>query len=154
MRGFTLIELLITTTIVILLSGASLVTFFNFQKTSEVNSDANNVAERLRTIQTKATAVEIPAACVNGVTSYVANFSGPNLSVTATCPGVGDVVVASLALTLVNSSFLSAGSVTFRSRSVNASDTTICLTGSGNLFKVTVNQAANVSKPTKVAVCP
>lgn len=154
MRGFTLIELLITTTIVILLSGASLVTFFNFQKTSAVNSDANNVAERLRTIQTKATAVEIPAACVNGVTSYVANYSGTSLSVTATCPGVGDVAVASLTLTLVNSSFQSAGSVTFRSRLISAGDATICLTGSGNLFKITVNRAANVSKPTKVAVCP
>ncbi len=157
MRGYTLIELLITVTIVVLLSGASLATFLTYRETSVVNSDANNVADRLRTIQTKATAVEIPATCANGVTGYVASYSDASLTVAAICPGiVGNVPLADLTLPLVNSTFTSDGSVTFQSRTISASEATICLTGSGNFFKIEVNQAANVSKPTKVteAECP
>lgn len=150
--GFTLIELLITSTIIIVLSGASVATFLNYRDRSSANTDASNVAERLRTIQTKATAVEIPVGCTT-VTNYVVTYSGSGLSVTATCPGVGSVAVGSLALSLTIGVFQSAGSVTFDSRTISATAATINICGSKFLFTVTVNKAANVSKPVYAGGC-
>lgn len=155
-RGFTLIELLISVTIIILLSGTSLVAFVNYREVRSVSDEANAVAERLRTIQIKATAVEVPVECVNGVTNYKVTYGGTSLSVVATCPGVVDTAIGNLTLSLAGSVFQNSGTIIFDSRSVSALaiPADICLGGSGNIYKITVNQAANVSRPAKVAVCP
>ncbi|HLE50070.1 MAG TPA: prepilin-type N-terminal cleavage/methylation domain-containing protein [Patescibacteria group bacterium] len=145
--GFTLIELLVTMTIVILLSGTALATFLNYQQRRQAQEDAANVADRLRTVQIKATAVEIPAGC-SSVTNYTVTFEATGLAVAATCPGVGSVAVAGLALTLTNSVFQSSPfTITFDSRTVSASPRTINICGNSNLYQVTVNEAANVSRP-------
>lgn len=149
--GFTLIELLVTMTIVILLSGTALATFLNYQQRRQAQEDAANVADRLRTVQIKATAVEIPAGC-SSVTNYTVTFEATGLAVAATCPGVGSVAVAGLALTLTNSVFQSSPfTITFDSRTVSASPRTINICGNSNLYQVTVNEAANVSRPVFVA---
>ena len=145
--GFTLIELLVTMTIVILLSGTALATFLNYQQRRQAQEDAANVADRLRTVQIKATAVEIPAGC-SSVTNYTVTFEATGLAVAATCPGVGSVAVAGLALTLTNSVFQSSPfTITFDSRTVSASPRTINICGNGNRYQVSVNEAANVSRP-------
>lgn len=146
MKGFTLIELLITTTIVIVLSGASVATFLDYRDRNAANNDANAVAERLRTVQVKATATEIPSGCTT-VSDYVVSYNGANLTVTVTCPGVGSVAVPSLDLTLASSVFQSAGSVIFNSRTVSASGAAINICGNRKLFAVTVGSSGNVSKP-------
>ena len=149
--GFTLIELLVAMTIVILLSGTALATFLNYQQRRQAQEDAANVADRLRTVQIKATAVEIPAGC-SSVTNYTVTFEATGLAVAATCPGVGSVAVAGLALTLTNSVFQSSPfTITFDSRTVSASPRTINICGNSNLYQVTVNEAANVSRPVFVA---
>lgn len=145
-RGFTLIELLVTVTIILLFSGMSVVTFLDYRDRSAANNDAEAVAERLRTIQTKATAVEIPVDCTT-VTNYVASYSGSNLTVTATCPGVGSVAVPSLSLTLVNSLFGNSGTITFDSRTVAATGAAVNVCGNKKLFTITVGNSANVGKP-------
>lgn len=152
-KGYTLIELLVVATIIILLSGTALVTFTNYRERRAVQVDANAVAERLRTIQTKATAVEIPSGCTT-VTSYVVTLSGANLTAEAVCPGVGSVAIPSLSLTMASSTFGANSTITFSSRTVTANAVTLCISGNNNTFKVEVNAAANVSKPTYSAVCP
>lgn len=144
--GFTLIELLVTVTIVLLFSGVSVVTFLDYRDRNAANNDASAVAERLRTIQIKATAVEIPAGCTT-VSNYVVNYSGANLTVTATCPGLGSVAISSLSLSLVNSLFGNSGTITFDSRTVVATGAVINICGNKKLFTVTVGNSANVSKP-------
>lgn len=146
MKGFTLVELLVTVTIILLFSGVSVVTFLDYRDRSAANNDASAVAERLRTIQIKATAVEIPVGCTT-VSNYVVNYNGANLTVTATCPGVGSVAVPSLSLTLANSLFGNSGTITFDSRTVAATGTAISVCGNKNLFTITVSGSANVSKP-------
>ncbi|OGD71179.1 hypothetical protein A3A84_02305 [Candidatus Collierbacteria bacterium RIFCSPLOWO2_01_FULL_50_23] len=151
-RGFTMIELLITSTIIIVLSGTSLVTFLNYRERRSTNDDASAVADWLRTIQIKATAVEIPPGCTN-VTNYVVGFSGADLTVSATCPGVGSVPIPNLSLTLANSVFQSAGGTTFDSRTISATPATVNICGYKYLFAVTIYQAANVSRPVYAGPC-
>ena len=149
--GFTLIELLVVVTIIIILSGAALASFLNYQQRRQAQEDAANVADRLRTVQIKAVAVEIPAGC-NSVTNYSVTFAATSLAVAATCPGAGSVAVAGLALTLANSVFQSSPfAITFDSRTVSASPRTINICGNGNRYQVSVNEAANVSRPVFVA---
>ena len=149
--GFTLIELLVTMTIVILLSGTALATFLNYQEKRQAQEDAANVADRLRTVQIKATAVEIPAGCTT-VSNYVVTLDGVDLTATATCPGVGSVALPELDLTLVNSIFDNGPlTITFDSRTVSASPVTVDVCGNSNRYQVTVNEAANVSRPVFVA---
>lgn len=150
--GFTLIELLVTATIIIILSGASLATYLDYRDRSATNNDASSVAERLRTAQVKAVAVEIPSGCTT-VSSYVVSYGGTDVTVTATCPGVGSVAIPDLSLTLSNSVFQSSGNVTFDSRTVAATGATIDICGSGKLFTVTVSGSANVSKPVFAGSC-
>ena len=151
--GFTLIELLVTMTIVILLSGTALATFLNYQEKRQVQEDAANVADRLRTVQIKATAVEIPAGCTT-VTNYVVTFDATSLAVAATCPGVGSVAIPELALTLGASVFQSSPfTVTFDSRTVSASPRTINICGNSILYQVVVNEAANVGRPVSGGSC-
>ncbi|MBI2326420.1 type II secretion system protein [Candidatus Collierbacteria bacterium] len=153
-RGFTLIELLITSTIIILFSGSALAAFLNYQDFRTTNDAANSVAERLRTIQIKATAVEIPAGCAT-VSNYVVSYSGANLTVTATCPGIGSVEVPSLSLSLVNSVFQNSGTITFDSRTVSATAGQVDICGNKKLFRITVSGSANVGKPVNdPAGCP
>ncbi len=156
-RGFTLIELMVTMTIIILLSGASLVTFVNYRDVRSTSDEAAAVAERLRTVQIKATAVEIPpppSGCVT-VSNYVVTYGGSNLSVTATCPGVGSVGISSLSLTLENSVFQNSGTITFDSRTVSALaiPSTISICGNKKSFTITVSGSANVSKPVAAGSC-
>lgn len=152
-RGFTLIELLVASTIVLLLSGTAIVSFAGYRESRVVQEDAVAVAERLRTAQTKASAIEVPAVCAS-VTNYVMTLSGTSLSAVATCPGVGAVALPSLAFTLANSSFASPVTVTFDGRTISASTADICISGSNSIYKISVNEAANVSKPVRVATCP
>lgn len=151
--GFTLIELLVVMTIIIILSGAALATFLNYQERRRVQDDASSVAERLRTAQIKATAVEVPAGCT-GVTNYVVTFGAASLAVAATCPGVGSVVLPGLALTLGASVFQgSPFTITFDSRTVSASPRTINICGNNILYRVVVNEAANVGRPVFAGSC-
>lgn len=152
-RGYTLIELLVVAGIVILLSGVGVVAFSSYRERRVVQIDAVAVAERLRSVQTKATAIEVPTVCTS-VTNYVVTYSGSGLTVAATCPGVGSVAIGNLSLTMANSTFSQAGSVTFNSRSVSASPATLCVTRSGVTYKIEVNEAANVSRPVYSATCP
>ena len=146
MRGFTLIELLVSITIVMLLSGTALATFLNYQAKRQVQDDASGVAERLRTVQIKATAVEIPAGCTT-VTNYIVTFDATWLTVAATCPGVGSVPVP-LGLVLVNSVFQNSPfTITFDSRTVSASPRTINICGNNILYQVLVGASANVGRP-------
>lgn len=151
--GFTLIELLVVMTIIIILSGTALTTFLNYQAKRQVQDDASSVAERLRTAQIKATAVEIPAGCTS-VTNYIVTFDVASLAVAATCPGVGSVAVPELALTLAGSVFQSLPFViTFDSRTVSASPQTINICGRNILYQVVVNEAANVGRPVFAGSC-
>lgn len=146
MRGFTLIELLITSTIIILFSGASLVAFVNYRDVRSTSDAAETVAERLRTVQIKATATEIPVVC-STVSNYIVVYGGSNLTVTATCPGVGSVGITSLSLTLANSVFQNSGTITFDSRTVSATAAQVDICGNKKLFTITVSGSANVGKP-------
>lgn len=145
--GFTLIELLITVTIVLLLSGASVAAFLDYRDRSSTNSDANSVAERLRTVQIKASATEIPTGCTT-VTNYVVSYSAgsSDLTVTATC-AEGSTNISSLGLTLVSAVFVTGGSVIFDSRTVSSSGATISVCGYNKLFTITVSPSGNVGKP-------
>lgn len=151
--GFTLIELLVVVTIIIILSGTALATFLNYQQKRQVQDDASSVAERLRTVQIKATAVEIPAGCTS-VTNYVVTFDAAGLAVAATCPGVGSVAIPGLALTLGAAVFQSSPfTITFDSRTVSASPRTINICGNNILYQVVVNEAANVGRPVSGGSC-
>lgn len=150
--GFTLIELLVSISIIVLISGASLAAFINYLERSQAQNDAQAVANRLRTVQIKATAVEVPTGCAS-VSSYAANMINSSLTVTADCPGVGTVTLTDLSLTLVNSSFSSSTTVTFYSRSVSASPVTIGVCGNKHLFEVTVSAGANVGRPVYAGGC-
>ncbi len=162
MKGFTLIELMVTITIIIVLSGASLATFVNYRDVRSTRDEAETVAERLRTIQIKATATEIPTGCTT-VSNYVVSYGGfaqtlkNILTVQATCPGVGLVDIPSLSLTLTNSVFQNVvtRSVTFDSRTVSALaiPSTINICGNKKLFTITVSGSANVGKPVAAGSC-
>lgn len=151
-NGFTLIEILVSTSIIVLISGASLAAFISYLGRSQAQSDASAVANRLRTVQTKATAVEIPTGCTS-VTSYTVSLANSNLTVVANCPGAGSVALANLSLTLAKSSFSSNTSVTFYSRNVSASPLTVGVCGNNHLFEVTVNEGANVGRPVYIGGC-
>ncbi len=151
-RGFTLIELMVSVTIMILLTGASLVAFLNYLERSQAQGDASAVANRLRTVQIKATAVEVPTGCAS-VTSYVVSLANSNLTVAAECPGVGSVALTDLSLELSNSSFSSSDTITFSSRNASANPVTIGICGNGHLFEVAVGAGANVSRPVYVGSC-
>ena len=155
MKGFTLIELLITSTIIILFSGSALAAFLNYQDFRTANDAANSVAERLRTIQIKAAATEIPLGG-DSVSNYVVTYAGSGLSVAATCPDVADPVeISSLSLTLVDSIFQSSGTITFDSRTVSATQAQVDICGNKKLFRITVSGSANVGKPVNdPAGCP
>ena len=133
-KGFTLIELLVTMTIVLLLSGAALATFLDYQERRQVQEDATNVANRLRVAQVKATAVEVPSGC-SSVDSYEVTMMGSSLTVEVVCPG-GDVSLPELNLTLVNSVFDNGPlTVTFDSQSFSANSTTINVCGNGIMYE-------------------
>jgi|CXWL01.1.fsa_nt_gi prepilin-type N-terminal cleavage/methylation domain-containing protein len=152
MGGFTLIEILVSISIIVLISGASLAAFINYLERSQAQSDAQAVANRLRTVQIKATAVEVPAGCTS-VSSYAVNMVNSSLTVAADCPGVGSVALADLSLALGNSSFSSNTTVTFSSRSVSASPATIGVCGNNHLFEVIVSEGANVGRPVYAGGC-
>lgn len=155
MRGFTLIELLITTTIIILFSGASLVAFVNYRDVRSTSDAAETVAERLRTVQIKATATEIPEGC-DTVSNYIVTYDGSGLSVVASCLNAGIpeyVGIANLSLTLVNSVFQNPGTVTFDSRTVSATAAQVDICGNKKLFRITVSGSANVGKPVAFGSC-
>lgn len=146
-RGFTLVELLVTMTIIVIISGTALATFINYQDRRQAQDDASNVADRLRTVQIKATAVEIPTGCTS-VTNYTVTLVGSALTVSATCPGVGAVAIPALSLALTNSTFNNGPlSIVFDSRTVSASPATIDICANSNLYQVTVGGSANVSRP-------
>ena len=158
MKGFTLIELLITSTIIILFSGSALAAFLNYQDFRTANDAANSVAERLRTVQIKATATEIPLGC-DSVSNYVVTYVGSGLSVAASCLdalGVPESVgISNLSLTLVNSVFQNSGTITFDSRTVSATQAQVDICGNKKLFRITVSGSANVGKPVNdPAGCP
>jgi len=152
MRGFTLIELMVTMSIIILFSGSTLAAFLNYQDFRITNDAASSVAERLRTIQIKATATEIPVGC-STVSNYIVTFGGSNLTVVATCPGVGSVGVSSLSLALMNSVFRNSGTITFDSRTVSATEGTLEVCGNKKLFTIIVSGSANVGKPVAAGSC-
>lgn len=153
MKGFTLIELLITSTIIILFSGSSLVAFLNYQDIRSTNDAADTIVERLRTIQIKATATEVPLECVNGVSNYKVTYGGTSLSVVATCPGVADTAIGNLALSLTGSVFQNSGMITFDSRTISATEVTLRVCGNKKLFTIFVSGSANVSKPVAAGSC-
>jgi len=149
MKGFTLIELVITTTIILLLSGSSLAAFLNYRDRRVINDDAALVANRLRSVEVKATAVEVPAGCagktVNNYTvSYTSNTG--TLTVAVNCTG-STVQVPELSLSLTNSKFRTTGTVIFDSRTVSATPATLDMCSGNDSFSVSVNASANVTKP-------
>jgi len=156
--GFTLIELMVTMTIVIVFSGASLVTFVNYRDVRSTRDEAEAVAERLRTIQIKATATEIPEEC-STVSNYIATYDGTNLTVTVSClDGLGSPVlpkpeIADLSLALENSAFNNSGTITFDSRTVSATGAILEVCGNKKLFTITVSGSANVGKPVAADSC-
>lgn len=144
---------MVAATIILLLSGTAIVSFVTYRERRVVQEDAIAIAERLRTVQTKATAVEVPAICTS-VTNYTVTLSGTSLSATATCPVYGSVALPALTLALSNSAFASPVTITFSSRTISASAADICISGNNSIYKISVNEAANVSKPVLVVTCP
>ena len=152
MKGFTLVEILVSIAIIVLTSGGSLIAFLNYRDRRTAQDDANAVVERLRTVQVKASAVEGPSAC-SSVANYQATLVNNQLTVVANCPGVGLVNLPDLVLTLANSSFVGSKTINFDSRTVSSNGGTVDICGNKNLYRVTVNQAANVSRPVYVGGC-
>lgn len=150
--GFTLIELIITMSVIVLLAGSGMAAFLNYQARRQAQDDATAVADRLRTIQTKATAVVVPGGCTS-VTSYTVTLSGTGLTVAATCPGVGAVEIPDLALSLTKSVFQSPKTIVFDSRTITASRVTVGICGNNSLWTVEVNEAANIGRPVAAGSC-
>jgi hypothetical protein len=101
--GYTLIELLVVVGIMIMLMGGAILALNSFSERKGALADARLVVDHLRAVRVKATAVEIPAACLNGVLNFTVRFSGETISTEANC--VGGVVVPLPAVVLDESIF-------------------------------------------------
>ncbi len=85
-RGFTLIELMMVVSITLILTGASVTAFLNFNKTQSVNNDARNLAAEVYRVRTLAASLQYPTGC-SSLKSYAltSNSDLSGVIVTAKC---------------------------------------------------------------------
>lgn len=145
-RGFTLVEVVITISILLLIMGGSMSALGAFKERRGAQADALKVAEKLRSAQVRASAVEVPSGCT-GVRSYTVNMSGANLTVLVSCTSGGPITLTEMATRLENSVFTPVSSVVFNSPTGTANQTTIGVCSSPTLYEVTVSGSGNVSLP-------
>lgn len=148
-KGFTLIELMVVTAIISVISVGSIVAITRFNERRRVQTDALALAEHLRKIQVKASAVDVPVGCT-GIKNYTVSMSGTSLTVVANCtppPGSAQVALSDLNFQLANSTFSSAKTTVFDSRTVAATVTDIDICGSTYKYRVSVSALGNISQP-------
>ena len=152
-RGFTLIELLVVVGIIILLMGSSILALSNYTDRRKALSDARLVVDHLRAVRIKATAVEVPAVCINGVANYTVTFSGPTIMTTANCSGGGSEVGP--AVVLGNSSFKVLPTLVFVVGDGGIGNVqTVSICGNGFGYSVDVAAGGMVAQPrSDDAVC-
>lgn len=87
-RGFTFIELLVVMSIVMLLSAGGIATYRTFNQRQALTQSAKQVAQALRTAQTKAKVGDKPTACASDdLTAYgvTAAAGGTQILIQAHC---------------------------------------------------------------------
>lgn len=67
--GFTLIELMVVITIIVILSGISIASYYRFSQQQSALNDARNLATEMKKIQAMARNLEYPPGCV-GLNNY------------------------------------------------------------------------------------
>lgn len=143
-RGLTLIELLVVAGIMILLMGSAILALTNYTDRRKVLSDARLVADHLRAVRVRVTAVEVPKTCIDngvGVANYTVTFSGQTIMTTANCSGSGG---ESETVVLGNSSFKVLRTLVFRAGSGDiGTAVVVSVCGNGNGFGYSVEVAAN-----------
>lgn len=150
--GYTLIEIIVVVTILTILMGGALASFANFRDKNTALSESLVVADRLRKIQAKASAVELPDGC-SGSINFQVTMSGSDLTVKANCAGGVSVDIVNLSLTLSNSSYLSNYDLYFDSRTGNATPLDIDVCARNHQYRINVNQVAFISRPVYVGTC-
>ena len=120
-RGFTLIELMVVVTIIILLSGVSLSSYFRFSQRQAAKNDARNFSTTLRRVQAMAKNLVYPTGCT-GLSGYLfyAAINTQSVSADAVCSGAR-INVFSGEQVLSTATFSSPISITFEVGSGNAS---------------------------------
>ncbi len=61
--GFTLIELMIVVLIILVLSGGSITSYLNFNKTETVKNDARSLTTEINRVKTLASSLQYPEGC-------------------------------------------------------------------------------------------
>lgn len=82
--GFTVIELLVVVAVLVLLSGGAIVSYLKFSERRQATADAQSVVQYLRTVQKKASAVEVPPGAA-GLTDYEVIVSPHAMQTTVHC---------------------------------------------------------------------
>ncbi|MBI1871809.1 hypothetical protein HYS10_00110 [Candidatus Collierbacteria bacterium] len=137
---------MVVTAIISVIGVGSIVAITRFSERREAQTDALALAEHLRKIQVKASAVDVPTGCT-GITNYTVSMSGASLTVNISCT-VGSVTdAADLRFSLQNSVFSSAKTIVFDSRTVAATITDIDICGNTYKYRVSVSALGNISQP-------
>ena len=150
--GFTLIEIVVVVGILSLLMGGALASFANFRDKNTSLSEALIVADRIRKVQARASAVELPNGCIGSINFQVL-MSGSDMSVRANCSGGIVIEIPELALALGSSTYSSNYDLTIDSRTGNTTSVDIDICGRNHLFRISVNQIAFVSRPVYMGTC-
>ena len=151
-RGYTLIEIIVVVTILTIIMGGALAAFANFRDKNTALSEALVVADRLRKIQAKASAVELPAGC-SGSVNFQVTMVNSDLTVKANCAGGVIVDITGLSLSLTNSSYVASYDLIFDSRTGNATPLDIDVCARNHQYRINVNQVAFISRPVYVGTC-
>lgn len=151
-KGYTLIEIIIVITILTIMMGGALASFANFRDKNTAQSEALVVADRLRKIQAKASAVELPDGCTGSV-NFQVTMSGSDLTVKANCSGGTVIDIEGLGLSLTTSTYLSSYDLIFDSRTGNATPLDIDICARNHQYRININQVAFVSRPVYIGPC-
>jgi prepilin-type N-terminal cleavage/methylation domain-containing protein len=151
-KGYTLIEIIIVITILTIMMGGALASFANFRDKNTAQSEALVVADRLRKIQAKASAVELPEGCTGSV-NFQVTMTGSDLTVKANCSGATVIDIEGLGLSLTTSTYLSSYDLIFDSRSGNATPLDIDICARNHQYRININQVAFVSRPVYIGTC-
>lgn len=147
--GFTLVEIVIVISILIMIMGGSMSALSAFKERRTAQADAQLVAEKLRSVQVRASAVEVPSGCTT-VQNYTVTMNGSGLSVVVNCAVGGPFTVSEMATTLQGSRFNSPVSIVFSSPLGTTSVQNVDVCSSPTLYRVSVSGSGNVSVPTLV----